>query len=843
MALGVAEVARSRMSRRLHTPDRARLPILVPVLWLAGSTLALTARVEPAAAQASLTNELGRPVLEEARFIHQITMSGAIAVVESSQVISNPGKYEQEAIYTFDLPVRAAVTGLEVRLADGRTSSAAVVDAQAAVQVMPDPDSIDAMPDVGLLRLVARDRPDIGGFSARARATYELRVSPVPSRKIVTTTVTWMAPLEYADGRLSLRIPERGSASNLVRERVELSLQAAPTSRGFGMVHGGGRALGKGIGRASFIAPARSDLTIEAALDFGGNTEQPLVSFAAVPLTGDTGAIGLSVLNPNGRGSSKLDYRRVLLLVDVSRSMDSQGLRAAARLADAFLASLAAGADVEVIVFDRRATRVFGSFVGNGGQTRKRVAKALEPGTQENGSDLGQALELARRILESAGLDQTQTRREWRADTLVVLLSDGMVPLALDSQQAIGHLGSDILAQIEFFPLVLVPDSALMPDLTRGVLAELAGQTSVGRAIAVRVSELDHWVKHLSSGLTRPAPLTHLRLESGDTVIRDIDIPYGLEPGQGLIAVGTYHGGTPNKLLLRASRRDEEMVVTARRTPGWAKASAPLALAVAAPEDFLPVDIGGAADQRALAEARRQLVRSASHAGAVTEHSSLVALAGDDRFARDRLGMVQKWGPASFMRLPPPSEREFGAPIMRTFQERTAERSDDLDMGMRTGELDGDIIQRLLSSHVVPKARACYEKMLRGDHRLTGSLVVVVEVARGEVQYAAVERSSFPATFSGRSGTANANDMNDALHACVIDAAYGMQVPRVALGDDPETINVARYPLRFKPSERGQGGAVESGTYEQPPIDEILSDTEPLSGLPAGGGNKGSGSE
>lgn len=816
------------MNRRFPLSDG-----ICPLVLGFFAALMLTARVAPAAAQASLTNELGRPVLEEARFVHQITLNGVVAVVESTQVISNPGKHEQEAVYTFDLPARAAVTGLDVRLADGRTTSTVVVDAQAAVQVMHDPDSIDAMPDVGLLRLVAHDRPDIGGFSARDRATYELRVSPVPPRKIVTSVVTWMVPLEYADGRLSLRIPERGSASNLVRERVELTLQASPSSRGFAMVHGGGRALGKGIRKASFTAPARSDLTIEAALDFGGHREQPLVSFGVVPLTKDTGAIGLAVLEPTSRGASKLDYRRLLLLVDTSRSMDDQGLQAAARLADAFLASLTPGTDVEVITFDRRATRLFGSFVGNSAQTRKRVAKALRPGQQENGSDLGQALELARRTLESAGIGKAPTRREERAETLVVLLSDGMMPLSLDGRQAIGHIGSDVLGQIELFPLVLVPDSVLMPDLTRGVLAELAGGTSVGRAIAVRISEVDTWSKNLAGGLTRPAPLTHLQLESGDAVLRDIEIPYGLDPGQGVIAVGTYRGAPPSKLLLRATRRDQDIVVSAQRAPAWAKASAPLALAVARPDDFLPDDIGKAAEQRVLVEARRQLVRTASHVAVVTEHSSLVALARDDRFARDRLAMVQKWGPASFMRLPPPSEREFGTPIMRVFQERTTERDGEADMGMRTGELDGDIIHRLLSSHVVPKARACYEKLLLRDHGLTGNLVVVIEVARGEVHHAAVERSTF--------ANAAARNANDALQACVVDAAYTMQVPRVALGEDPETIGVVRYPLTFKPSK--QGGNVESGTYQDPTIDELLQDSDPLSGLPAGGGGEDRDSE
>lgn len=808
----------------MHTRSSSRS------LALCGATLigigATLLAPRPAAADASLTNASDSSVLEEARFAHDIEIFGTFAVVESTQVISNPSGTEQQAVYTFDLPVNAAVTGTRIRLSDGRTTTTAVVDEVAVTRAVSDPDSISAMPDVGLLRLIARDKPGINGPSPFAKATYELRVAPVAARKTVRATVRWMAPLRHIDGRLTLRVPARGDAGNLVREQVSVSVRPPAGIRGFSEVHAGGKRLGKNPRNRRTSAPTSGDLLIEATLDFGARKDAPVVSFGAVPLGRDLGAVGVAILSPKARGRSQLThYERALFIVDASRSMSGESLRAASQLADGLLSKLPERTRVELITYDRAAKRAFGTFAKNTAKTRKRLARALNLGVQENGSSLDAALELARKALRRNRPRRDVVNPDSPAATLVVVLTDGMIPLALDSNSAIAHIGSDVLDDVELFPIVLVPENAPMPDVSSGVLADLAHATSNGRTLAMRVTDAKARASKLPEELNRPAPLTDLRLETGNSLLTDVVMPFSLTPGQGFIRVGIYRGPAPRQMVLHARQRNAPVTFKGKRLSHFAKRGAPLALVGMVPADFVPKDArigsddGGSYDEDTLVEARRSLIKAAQKLSTVTRHSALVALATQDRFARDRLAMVQKWGAAAYMRLPPVTERDSGDELP-TYEDRDGDDDPDRADPRRTGEIDRGIIKRLLENHVIPKARGCYKSALRKNTSLKGALVVVVEVARGEVQYAGTKRSTFA---------------NTTIDQCVVEAAYSMQIPRVALGDDPETVGVANYPLSFKP---GNGGRVEAGTYSAPEIDELVLDGDPLGGLPAGGGDE-----
>lgn len=788
--------------------------------WLIPPALGLWCLIHVFPAQAAaLETARGEPLLQEAQFTHDVEFRGPVAFIKSTQVIANSSKFEEEAVYTFDLPLDAAVVGLQVRLSDGRTTSMAVMDAGAALTVVPDADGVNAAPDVGLMRLVARDAPRITGPSIYALATYELRVYPVTPGQVITVTTTWVSPLRYDDGRLLLRIPHRGDAGNLVRERVSLRLQPPGGTRGFAAVHGGGKLLGKRIKQAHFTAPPRTDVVIDAEIEFESRSESPLVSFASVPIRDDFGAIGVSVMTPRPSGAAELDYERLLVLVDISRSLENEGLAAAAALSDALLASIPASAEVEVILFDRTAQRVFGSFTRNSPKLRKDLAKALRRGELDNGSDLGAALDLARSVLlQKRPAKGTEPGR--RAPTLVTIISDGMLPVALDGRAAADHIGDDLLQDIEIFSIILVPDHAPAPDTDDNPLGKLAYRTP-GRATAVRFGEAAMRAKNLASELGRPVPLRAVHIDTGSTAIEGMDIPGILDAGQGYTGLGFYHGPAPQKLTLTASHRNKGLRIEGKRDLGLGQAALPLLLVTASPEDFIPMqdrlegNSSSAYDAQALEEAKRGLVRAANLSATITPYSAMVALDSKDRFAQDRLALARKWGPGVFFRLPPPAEREPGYEL-RTYRQRVPESewAQDGETEQRTGELDRDIIKRLITTYVVPKARVCYEQALRHNNDLRGSLVVVMEIARGEVQHARVEQSTF---FPGAG-----------IDACVTDAAYSIQVPRVALGDDLETIGVAHYPLTFK--KHNDRGDVQPG--KEPPSQRDPTTTgDPLGGL------------
>src|SRR6187397_1305125 len=135
--------------------------------------------------------------VHEAEHTVSVRIEGLFAAFESRQVIVNPGDRDTEIFYAFDLPGGAAVTGVEIRLPDGRRAVSSAVDARAAFQFVAEEDR-PGRPDLGLLRML--DRPS--GRDDLDR--YELRVFPVPARKSAVAVVRWQVPLRYRDGRLQL---------------------------------------------------------------------------------------------------------------------------------------------------------------------------------------------------------------------------------------------------------------------------------------------------------------------------------------------------------------------------------------------------------------------------------------------------------------------------------------------------------------------------------------------------------------------------------------------------------------------------------------------------------------
>ena len=775
-------------------------------------------------AGAWLTTVSGDGKPHEASFELDVALEGSVAVATTTQVIVNPSKTDQEVMYTFDLAHDAAITSLSVQLADGRTTSGTVVGADAAVKFVSDPDALDASPDVALLRMVAQD------VDGTRPTTYELRVYPVAGNKSVTVHMTWVAPLHYDDGRLSLRIPARGDDATLVREKLNVQLGTISGARGFGSLYGGGQLLAKAAkpGKTYRVtAPARGDLVIEAIPLFADAPSGAHVTFATVPIAKGFGAAMVTVRAPLPAGAEELDYERIVLVIDVSASIDQAGLKAAAQLADALLAVSPAQTRVEAVVFDRTARRVFDTFAPNDHDTRKALAKALVIATPSNGSDLGAALAEVSDIFAHEKLDDTPAEgfeRGVHSPTLIALITDGMTPLALTPERALDRLGEHASDNAEVLAITLVPDDAPVPDTGDGVMAQLAFRTR-GRSAAVRHSEATARAANLAVELALPAPLESPTLDAGTTTLVGMGLPNVLGAGRGYTALGFYYGAAPKQITLRADRGGTTVEIAATRDKPAAAASA-LALAlVTAPESsFLltaaavadpSVDVSADADPSVdvsvedEAQATRDLVAAAREATTVTRTTSYVGLDKKDKLSIERLAMVNRWGAGVFFRHPPPPERpdEYGFRTLSLEASEAYHRDAEVDYG-RTGDLDADIIERLITTYVVPKAEICYEKALRNESAIIGSLTVVLEIARGEVQFADVEQSTFPGS---------------AIETCVAEAAYSIQVPRVALGNGAETIGLVRYPLTFRQSEKGAtdvNGSVDSGV------------NYPLGGLP-----------
>jgi hypothetical protein len=420
---------------------------------------------------------------------------------------------------------------------------------------------------------------------------------------------------------------------------------------------------------------------------------------------------------------------------------------------------------------------------------KRNLAKALGDAGKDNGTDLGAALGEAAALLKKAGPATAaplgSVARGTSEPTLIVIITDSVFPVGLDEAQAVGRIGSMALNEARIASVVLVPDQAPLPDPYDGPLGELARRTS-GRIAVVRHGDADARAKRLWSELAQPAPLRDIAVDwgGGAAVTGADELPAQLESGEGLVLMGWYRGKRPTMANVRADLHGKQVSARSRKTTTLAsKATLPLAAVNRPPEELLSPE--ERADADAAESVQRALLAAASRAGVTTRATSLVVLDTRDAFARDRLALARKWGLSQYRRHPPPAERAMGeraAPDARPVIGRSAPTA-----FRRTGELDRGIVERLMKHHVVPRARACYDRALRRNADLTGTVTIELEMVRGEVQDARIARTTITDAY---------------LTDCLLDAAYATPVPQVALGDASEVVVVARYPLRLRRIQR-----------------------------------------
>lgn len=725
--------------------------------------------------------------LRESGFVYQVHVTGGIARIVARQSITNRGSDEAVAIYRFDLPADAALIDARAHLASGWTT-AEIVDAESAVVPAGGAESLQhrASPDAVLVRMMERDDtppdPADGGL-----ATYELRLFPLPAGRNATVEVTWLAPLRLDDGRLSLRIPGRGDSPRLVTEQVEVTLKPASGVTRYRNLVVGGRLLAKAPGstRHDTLASRGGDTVIEVTPELGAGAH---VSYATVSLGKGLGALAVQAWMPRPTGRSPLDPDRVLLVVDVSASMGKSGVAAAQQLVATLLAAVPEDARVDLVTFDRTARRALGALEANDHATRKAISAALAPPADaKNGSDLGAALDLVR----------TATRHDedkhGPGRTLVVIIGDGMTPLHLIGARAIDRIGAPVIDRGQVVAITLVPDAVATPDTTVGPAAALASRTG-GRSLAIRVSGVAERAPTLAAELRRPAPLDRLSIDAGaGTRVDDLPLPKRLEAGRGFTSVGLYHGKAPTSISLVAHAGGKTVRLRGLGDSSLRAAAAPLAVLWAD-----AVSLRASGDSIA-DDGRNATATAARKARVVTPMAALVGVDSHDGFARDRLAMTRRWGPQVFTRMPPPPELRAAADLGSFSVSPSLAVPAGVDQ-RRTGSLDRAIIARLIGTHVMPKARACYQRALKAHPRLAGSVVLYLELARGEVQWAEAQRSTFP---------------DAGMEACIADAGYSIRVPRVAQGDDPEAIGVVTYPLAFR---RKDGAADVSRSNRPPPV-------------------------
>jgi len=724
----------------------------------------------PVWASASLEGAGGD--VSEASCVLDVRVRGVLAEVTTKQTVI-AHKDTATAIYTFDLPTGAAITDLRVTLGGGRTTRGVLVDADAALQTSSEVKG--ARPDVAMLRMIAIDG---------RRTRYELRVFPVQAGRSLSWAIDWVAPLQYSDGRLVLRVPPRGHANNLVTEKVVVSGRGPAGFDGFESVVGSGVEVGKKL-PARFTGNLRQGVTVEL-VPRSRKSLPPRLDYGTVPITKNKSVVVGSLMAPHSPSRvSKLAFDLVIAL-DISKSMGEPGRRAALEVVRGLLDGAPKATQVQIVLFARKARTALGAPALNNAATRAKIERAIAGAALANGSNLAEALVVSTRLLTKSRAPRHR----------LVVVSDTLTPLSQSPAAMVDLIDSKILETTDFAHVSVVPLGGALP-LREHVATSGLTQRGAGRIMTVRNFEARRKAPELWQRLWAMAPLTDIEL-SGKGALAQVPMPV-LSASSGAFFAVMVNEASPRTLSAGAVADAKIVRVRGRPRPELKRHALALALAS---RMSLP---GGWTE--------KSFLELAAKAHVVTRHSAFVAPYPGDRFAKERFAMARKWGPSQFRRYPnsasvapaPPSFRFIAPPpSFKTVASRTVDRA--------TGRLDKDILARLMQTYVVPRVHGCYRQSLVVAKNLRGHLTVVAELARGEVQSARIEGSLVgPAKWAAK------------VEACALDAAYSIRVPTVQLGRAADEINLVRYPLRFRiVDSKGrviQGRPTEEGADANDPLD------------------------
>jgi hypothetical protein len=650
--------------------------------------------------------------LYEAACDLDVDLRGAIATVDMRQRIVNPGPQAMAAIYEFELPSGAVVTGMT---ANGEKALAVPASFKSA-----EADSSDVLgADPAVLRRTAEG--------------HEIMLQPIaPDHEVVLSTRYAALAVPRANA-FRLVLPGRTARGKIASCKGTVRVTPGPGTT-VQRIRIGGVAAGTRA-TAPFVVNTK-DVTIDIDLEVAGSV--PVVWSQTQALADGWSASLLTVLAPRVKAAGA---RRVVFLVDGSRSMDLVGRHNVGKVVHALGSALPAGAEVEAIIYDRTATRVFGDIRPATAQNLSLIESTIAKRGSANGSDLVKAFELTKQVISAPGGGA-------RGQAMVIVITDGVTP-ELDDNALIRALDAKT-SLVDVHAIVLDPAHTRSP----GAKVLRAPVNLYGGAyVEVSVDELDDAMIAID-GWMRPSWL-ELALD-GQT------IPPEVRAGTGFTHLMFHKGARPFTLT---GHSDAKINVAARSGP-----TAPIAeLALATANAALLSGVKDPNDAEVAAGAKVLEHSLAAHPVADRDHAFAV-LSTIGRIAKSRHAMIA--GGGRYERMIAIADPQHLAPLPTG------------PAPIPASSIARITLERLFRDQLQPKAYACYQRALGTNPRLVGTVHFSLRLGRGEI------------TEVGLTGIGDKG-----LETCLVDAAYAMTPPLPDFTVNADDQTLANYPLTFNRSD------------------------------------------
>jgi hypothetical protein len=358
------------------------------------------------------------------------------------------------------------------QLIEVRAGAAKAVAVTSAYAQEPASDAVGADPAI-----VTALAPDAFG-----RARFRAIVSPIEPGHELPLALHWTALAEIRGGALHVTLPAR------------------PCHGTVRVTPGPGATLARlvvdGVETRGAFEISHQDVEVVAQLAYG----KPLVWTQTEGLGEGYTARVTTLAAPPGRAPGA---RRVLLLVDGSRSMKLVGEPAVAAVVRAIGAALPAKAEIEGVIFDRTPSRILGEWRPADAATLARIEEAVRTHAAANGSDAAAALTLAHNVIAGA-----------RGEAMIIVITDGVFGGAPDDALVKALAASELAADVH----TIVLDRGLLHAQNTAAIEATVARFG-GSFVEVPADHLDTALGEIDSWLRPSAVAGGRRLLAGTGVV------------------------------------------------------------------------------------------------------------------------------------------------------------------------------------------------------------------------------------------------------------------------------------------------------------------------------------
>jgi hypothetical protein len=354
------------------------------------------------------------PSINESRCRIDVNIDGLVAVAKTRLDFKANG-VQSLSVYQFRLPADAVIVDLDIHQS-GHASSSRAMSIAADEGRVTAPNG--AKPDVAVLRRTDRGK--------NVDDDYELELAPFATSEIVT--ITWVVQLTMSNNVVHL--PLRQSNTRLpMGTEVSVSVRSQSLGANVQQMRIGDRVIASD--HATFALSPRSGID-DVAISLKFANDQPKVLHHTETVGGCVAHLVTAIV-PRVEKVANATPKRMLVVLDGSKSMDGIGRAPIADLVDTIAATLdrnSLGSRIQVAVYDRKVSMIWSQWQSNNDSTRAELRKSLLLRPAGNGSDPDQAA-LKAALVVSDALSQASDAVDvvWITDGAFAIDDAGMSPL------------------------------------------------------------------------------------------------------------------------------------------------------------------------------------------------------------------------------------------------------------------------------------------------------------------------------------------------------------------------------------------------------------------------------